>query len=240
MSHEQSASRAVVVTGGARGIGAATASALAARGCKVASLSRSGDAPEGVLGVICDVRDGHSVTKALAIAAEAHGPAEVLVSNAGVTDDKLFLRMDEESFTSVVDTNLVGAYRFAQAVSGPMMRARFGRMIFVSSVVAMSGSPAQANYAASKAGLIGMSRSLARELGPRGITCNVVAPGFVETAMTEDLPDARKDQVRSSIPLNRFAGADEIADVIAFLASDQAAYITGAVVPVDGGLGMGH
>lgn len=232
--------RSIVVTGGGRGIGAATAAALAAKGHRVAALSRSGEAPDGVLGLVCDVRDGHSVTKAMGIAASQNGPIEVLIANAGITDDKLLLRMDEESFTGVIDTNLIGPYRFAKAAVGPMLKARYGRIIFVSSVVAMAGSPGQANYAASKAGLIGLCRSLARELGPRGITCNVVAPGFIDTDMTADLPQSRRDQVLESVPLARFAAPDEVASVISFLASDQASYVTGALLPVDGGLGMGH
>lgn len=234
------AGKSIVVSGGGRGIGAQTAIALARAGHRVAALSRSGDAPEGVLGIVCDVRDGEAVTKAIDTAASEHGSVEVLIANAGVTDDKLLLRMDEDSFTGVIDTNLVGSYRLAKAVVGPMMRARSGRIILVSSVVALSGSPAQANYAASKAGLIGLARSLARELGLRGITCNVVAPGFVETDMTSELSQARRDQLLGSVPLARFAGADEVAAVLEFLASDAASYITGAVIPVDGGLGMGH
>ncbi len=239
-ANEQTPSRSVVVTGGSRGIGLATAQGLAREGHKVAVFSRSGEAPAGLLGVACDVRDAESVKKALQVATDANGPIEVLVANAGVTDDKLLLRMDEDSFTDVLDTNLVGAYRLVKETVGPMLRARGGRIIFVSSVVAYAGSPGQANYAASKAGLVGLARSLARELGPRGITCNVVAPGFVETDMTAELTEERRDDIRKSVPLARFAEASEVASVIGFLASDQASYVTGAVIPVDGGLGMGH
>ena len=173
-------------------------------------------------------------------AEQAHGPVEVLVSNAGITDDQLLLRMSEESFARVVDTNLTASFRLAKRASRSMLRARWGRLLFVSSVVGLSGSAGQASYAASKAGLVGFSRSLARELGGRGITSNVVAPGFVDTDMTADLTDARREQVLASIPAGRTATVDEIAAVLAFLATDEAGYVNGAVIPVDGGLGMGH
>ncbi|MCW2500440.1 MAG: 3-oxoacyl-[acyl-carrier-protein] reductase [Frankiales bacterium] len=231
--------RSVLVTGGNRGIGLATARSLAAQGHRVAVTSRSGEV-EGLLTVKCDVTSGEEVEAAFVAVEQAHGPVEVLVSNAGITDDQLLLRMSEESFTRVLDTNLTAAYRLAKRASRSMLRAKWGRLLFVSSVVGLSGSAGQASYAASKAGLVGFSRSLARELGARNITSNVVAPGFVDTDMTAELTDARKEQVLASIPVGRTAHVDEIAAVLAFLASDQAAYVNGAVVPVDGGLGMGH
>lgn len=232
-------SRSVLVTGGNRGIGLATARSLAAQGHRVAVTSRSGQV-DGLFTVKCDVTSSEDVEAAFATVEEAHGPVEILVSNAGITDDQLLLRMTEESFTSVLDTNLTAAYRVAKRASRSMLRARYGRLLFVSSVVGLSGGAGQASYAASKAGLVGFSRSLARELGGRGITSNVVAPGFVDTDMTADLSEARKEQVLASIPLGRTATAEEIAAVMTFLASDEAGYVNGAVVPVDGGLGMGH
>ena len=231
--------RSVLVTGGNRGIGLATARALAAAGHKVAVTSRNGQVDD-FLTVKCDVTVAADVDTAFATVEEAHGPVEVLVSNAGITDDQLLLRMSEESFARVVDTNLTSSYRLAKRASRSMLRARWGRLLFVSSVVGLSGGAGQASYAASKAGLVGFSRSLARELGARGITSNVVAPGFVDTDMTAELTDERKAQVLASIPAGRTASADEIAAVLAFLASDEAAYVNGAVIPVDGGLGMGH
>lgn len=231
--------RSVLVTGGNRGIGLATAQALAAAGHRVAVTSRSGTV-EGFATVKCDVTDSRQVDDAFSAVEELHGPVEVLISNAGMTDDQLLLRMSEDSFSRVLDANLTGAYRVAKRASRSMLRARWGRLLFVSSVVGLSGSAGQASYAASKAGLVGFSRSLARELGGRGITSNVVAPGFVDTDMTADLTDARREQVLSSIPLGRTARAEEIAAVLTFLASDPAGYVNGAVIPVDGGLGMGH
>jgi 3-oxoacyl-[acyl-carrier protein] reductase len=232
-------SRTALVTGGNRGIGLATARSLAAQGHRVAVTSRSGEV-EGLFTVKCDVTSTEDVDHAFTTVEEALGPVEVLVCNAGVTDDQLLLRMTEESFTSVLDTNLTSAYRLAKRASKTMLRARWGRLLFVSSVVGLSGSAGQASYAASKAGLVGFSRSLARELGSRSITANVVAPGFIDTDMTAELGDARREQVLASIPAGRMAHVDEVAAVLAFLASDEASYVNGAVIPVDGGLGMGH
>jgi 3-oxoacyl-[acyl-carrier protein] reductase len=229
----------VLVTGGNRGIGLATARMLAARGHRVAVTSRSGEV-DGLLTVKCDITSTDEVTAAFAAVEQEHGAVEVLVSNAGITDDQLLLRMGEESFERVLDTNLTAAYRVAKLATRTMLRARFGRLVFVSSVVGLSGGAGQSSYAASKAGLVGFSRSLARELGARGITSNVVAPGFVDTDMTAALTDARREQVLASIPAGRTASVEEVAAVIAFLASDAASYVNGAVVPVDGGLGMGH
>jgi len=229
----------VLVTGGNRGIGLATARALAADGHRVAVTYRS-TAPDGLLGVRCDVTSGADVDRAFAEVEAAQGAVEVLVSNAGITDDQLLLRMTEESFAGVLDANLTAAFRVAKRASRAMLRARWGRLVFVSSVVALSGGAGQANYAASKAGLVGLSRSLARELGSRGITSNVIAPGFVDTDMTAGLGDARRDELLKTIPLGRTASAHEVAAVVAFLAADASSYVTGAVLPVDGGLGMGH
>ncbi len=232
-------SRSVLVTGGNRGIGLATARTLAAAGHRVAVTYRS-SAPDGLLGVRCDVTSSADVDRAFSEVEAAQGPVEVLVSNAGITDDQLLLRMSEQSFTSVVDANLTAAFRVAKRASRGMLKARWGRLVFVSSVVALSGAPGQANYAASKAGLIGLSRSLARELGGRGITSNVLSPGFVDTDMTADLTDARREALLATIPLGRTATAQEIAGVVAFLAGEASSYVTGAVLPVDGGIGMGH
>ena len=233
-------SRSVLVTGGNRGIGLATARALAAEGHRVAVTHRSSAAPDDLLGVRCDVTSSEDVDRAFGEVEAAQGPVEVLVSNAGITDDQLLLRMTEDSFAKVLDANLTAAFRVAKRASRGMLKGRFGRLVFVSSVVGLSGQAGQANYAASKAGLVGFSRSLARELGSRGITSNVVAPGFVDTDMTAELGDARREELLRTIPLGRTATADEIAGVVAFLASDASAYVTGAVLPVDGGLGMGH
>jgi 3-oxoacyl-[acyl-carrier protein] reductase len=233
-------SRSVLVTGGNRGIGLAIARRLAAGGDQVMVTSRSGDPVPGLSVVRCDVTDAASVDAAFGQAEEQHGPVEVLVSNAGITQDQLLALMKEEDFAAVVDTNLTGAYRVARRAVRGMMRQRRGRLIFLSSVVALLGSPGQANYAASKAGLVGLARSLARELAPRNITANVVAPGFVDTDMTAALPEERKKDILAGIPLARYATPDEVASVVAFLASEDGGYITGAVIPVDGGLGMGH
>jgi len=228
------------VTGGNRGIGRAIAEAFLANGDKVAVTTRSGGAPDGALDVRCDITDAAAVEEAFSQIEAAHGPVEVLVANAGVTKDTLILRMSEEDWSSVIDTNLTGSFRLAKRAAKGMLRLRRGRIIFISSVVGLLGSAGQANYAASKAGLVGLARSIARELGSRGITANVVAPGFVTTDMTAALPEARQKEILGQVPLGRYADADEIAGVVRFLAGDAAGYITGAVVPVDGGLGMGH
>jgi 3-oxoacyl-[acyl-carrier protein] reductase len=232
--------RSVLVTGGNRGIGLAVARALAADGDAVAVTHRSGDPPDGLFGVRCDVTDAASVDSAFTAVEEHQGPVEILVANAGITRDQLLLRMSDDDFDAVLETNLVGAFRCVRRASRGMIRARTGRIVLVSSVVGLYGSPGQVNYAASKAGLVGMARSLTRELGGRGITCNVVAPGFVETDMTAGLPAERREAYLQAIPAGRFAQPEEVAQVVRFLASPAAGYISGAVVPVDGGLGMGH
>ncbi len=233
-------SRSVLVTGGNRGIGLAIAQSFAAQGDRVAATYRGSPPPEGLLGVRCDVTDVDAVDAAFAAAEAEHGPVEVLVSNAGVNDDTLLLRMSEQQFADVIDTNLTAAYRVAKRAAAGMLRMRRGRMIFISSVVGLSGSAGQANYAASKAGLVGLARSIARELGGRGITANVVAPGFVDTDMTRALPEKRRAQILGEIPMGRYGTLDEMAGVVTFLAGDTGGYITGAVLPVDGGIGMGH
>ena len=233
-------SRSVLVTGGNRGIGLAIARAFAEIGDTVTITHRAGEPPDGLAGVRCDVTDPVSVDAAFAQVEADQGPVEVLVANAGVTRDTLLLRMSDEDFTSVVDTNLAGAFRVAKQAARGMLRARRGRIVLISSVVGLLGSPGQVNYAASKAGLVGMARSIARELGSRGITANVVAPGFVESDMTAELTAERRDEILRGIPLGRYASAEEVARVVRWVASDDAAYITGAVIPVDGGLGMGH
>ncbi|MFC0863772.1 beta-ketoacyl-ACP reductase [Sphaerimonospora cavernae] len=232
--------RSVLVTGGNRGIGLAIARELAAAGDAVAVTYRSGEPPEGLFGVRCDVTSTADVDAAFEKAEAEHGPVEVVIANAGVTKDTLLPMMKEETFTDVIDTNLTGAYRVAKRAVRPMLRLKRGRIILISSVVALSGSAGQTNYAASKAGLIGFGRSLARELASRNITVNVVAPGFVDTDMTAVLDEAQQERIRKNIPLGRQATPDEIARVVRFLASDDASYITGAVIPVDGGVGMGH
>ncbi|WP_372736607.1 3-oxoacyl-ACP reductase FabG [Nocardioides sp.] len=232
--------RSVLVTGGNRGIGRAIALAFVELGDKVAVTTRNGGAPEGTLDVRCDITDAAAVEAAFAQIEEAHGPVEVLVANAGITKDTLLLRMSEEDWAEVIDTNLTGSYRLAKRASKGMLRLRRGRIIFISSVVGLLGSAGQVNYAASKAGLVGMARSIARELGSRSITANVVAPGFVETDMTEALTEDQKTAIKTQVPLGRYAAPEEVAGVVTWLAGDGAAYVTGAVIPVDGGLGMGH
>ena len=233
-------SRSVLVTGGNRGIGRAIAEAFVANGDQVAVTFRSGEPPEGMLGVRCDVTDAESVEAAFTEIEAAHGPVEVLVANAGITADTLVLRMSEDDWSRVIDTNLTGSFRVAKRAAKGMLRLRRGRLVFISSVVGLTGSAGQVNYAASKAGLVGLARSLARELGSRSITANVVAPGFVETEMTAVLPEEKKAEYKAQIPLGRYATTAEVASVVEWVASGGAGYVTGAVIPVDGGLGMGH
>jgi 3-oxoacyl-[acyl-carrier protein] reductase len=232
--------RTVLITGGNRGIGFSIAEEFVKAGYRVAVTARSGDGPAGSLTVRADVTDAASLDAAFTEVEEKLGPVEVVVANAGITRDTLLLRMSEDDFTDVIDTNLTGAFRVVKRASKGMLKARFGRIILVSSVVGLLGSAGQVNYSASKSGLIGIARSLTRELGSRGITANVVAPGFIETDMTAELPEAQQADYKKSIPAGRFATPSEVAKVIAWLAGDDAAYISGAVIPVDGGLGMGH
>lgn len=229
-----------LITGGNRGIGLACAQRMRSDGWSVVAGCRSGVAPDGIAAVRLDVADPESIARALDEVGATHGPVAALVNNAGVTADTLLMRMSDEDIDSVIHTNLAGSIRLARGVLKDMIRARRGRIVFMSSVVAMLGSAGQVNYAASKAGMIGAARSLAREVGSRNITVNVVAPGFVETDMTAELDEDRRTAILGSIPLGRYASPEEIAGVVAFLCSDSAAYVTGAVVPVDGGLGMGN
>ncbi len=233
--------RNVLVTGGNRGIGLSIARAFAEAGDHVVVTNRSGEPPEGLRAVRCEVTDSASVNAAFDEAEQLlGGPVEVLVANAGITRDALLMRMSDADFDDVMDTNLAGAFRCARRASKGMIRQRRGRIIFIASVVGLYGSPGQANYAASKSGLVGLARSITRELGGRGITANVVAPGFIDTDMTAELPEDRRKAYLASIPAGRFATPEEVAQVVRFVASPQAAYVTGAVIPVDGGLGMGH
>lgn len=233
-------SRIVLVTGGNRGIGYAIAEEFLAQGHRVAVTARSGEGPEGALTVRADVTDAESIDRAFTEIEAALGPVEVVVANAGITRDTLLMRMSEEEFTSVVDTNLTGAFRVVKRASKGMLKARFGRIVLISSVVGLFGGAGQVNYSSSKAGLVGMARSITRELGARNITANVVAPGFIETDMTDALPAEQQAEYRKNIPAGRFATPGEVAKVVAWLAGDDAGYISGAVIPVDGGLGMGH
>lgn len=240
MSSTATESRIVLVTGGNRGIGRAIAEEFVAQGYRVAVTARSGTGPEGTLTVTADVTDPASIDAAFSEVESKLGPVEIVVANAGITRDMLLMRMSDDDFTDVIDTNLSGAFRVVKRASKGMMKARFGRVILVSSVVGLLGSAGQVNYSASKSGLIGLARSLTRELGSRGITANVVAPGFIETDMTAALPAEQQDAYLKQIPANRFAQAAEVAKAITWLASEDAGYISGAVIPVDGGLGMGH
>ena len=233
-------SRSVLVTGGNRGIGLAIARAFAEAGDKVAVTHRTGEPPEGLAGVRCDVTDTAAVDRAFAEVESLHGPVEVLVANAGITRDQLLIRMTDDDFDAVVATNLTGVFRCVRRAGKGMIRARRGRIVLIGSVVGLYGTPGQVNYAATKSGLVGIARSVTRELGGRGITANVVAPGFVDTDMTAALPQERRDAYTAAIPAGRLGRVEEVADVVRFLASDSAAYISGAVIPVDGGLGMGH
>ncbi|MFJ8893798.1 3-oxoacyl-ACP reductase FabG [Leifsonia sp. NPDC102414] len=232
--------RTVLVTGGNRGIGYAIAEEFLAQGHRVAVTARSGEGPDGALTVRADVTDAAAVDAAFTEIEEKLGPVEVVVANAGITRDTLLMRMTDEDFDTVVDTNLGGSFRVVKRASKGMLKARFGRIVFISSVVGLYGSAGQVNYAASKAGLVGMARSITRELGGRGITANVVSPGFIETDMTAALPETQQAEYKRNIPAARFATANEVAKVVAWVAGDDAGYISGAVIPVDGGLGMGH
>lgn len=235
-----SSQRVVLVTGGNRGIGRAIAERFVRDGYRVAVTARSGEGPEGTLTVRADVTDAAALDAAFTEVEQKLGPVEIVVANAGITKDTLLLRMSEDDFDSVVATNLGGTFRVVKRASKGMLRARFGRVILISSVVGLYGSAGQVNYSASKSALVGFARSLTRELGGRGITANVVAPGFIETDMTAELPEETQKQYKASIPAGRFATPDEVAGVVTWLASDESGYISGAVIPVDGGLGMGH
>jgi 3-oxoacyl-[acyl-carrier protein] reductase len=232
--------RTVLVTGGNRGIGKSIAEEFVRLGHRVAVTVRSGEGPTGTMSVVADVTDAESLDRAFAEIEEKLGPVEVLVANAGITHDTLLMRMTDEEFERVIDTNLSGAFRVLRRATKSMIKARFGRVIFIGSVVGLLGSAGQVNYSAAKSGLVGMARSLTRELGGRNITANVVAPGFIDTDMTAGLPEEQQAEYKRKIPAGRFAQPEEVAKVVAWLAGDDAAYISGAVIPVDGGLGMGH
>ncbi|MFB9777034.1 beta-ketoacyl-ACP reductase [Brevibacterium otitidis] len=235
-----SESRVVLVTGGNRGIGRTIAEEFIAAGHKVAVTSRNGEAPEGALAVSADVTDSDSIDAAFTKVEDELGPVEVVVANAGITKDNLLMRMDDDEFDAVIDTNLTGAFRTVKRGITPMIRAKYGRIVLISSVSGLLGVAGQANYSSSKAGLVGLARSITRELGSRGITANVVAPGFIRTDMTDALPEKQQKEYLGQIPAKRFADPEEVARVVRWVASDEAAYISGAVIPVDGGLGMGH
>ncbi len=234
------AGRVALVTGGSKGIGRAIAAHLAQQGYRVAATYRSGDVPEGVLGVRCDITVAEDVEAAFAQVEKELGPVEVLVANAGITKDGLLMRMSDDDWSAVVDTNLTGTFRVVRRASRAMMKQRFGRIILVGSVVGLLGSAGQVNYAATKSALVGIARSVSRELGGRGVTCNVVAPGFIETDMTAVLSEDVIKGYQARIPAGRLGQVDDIAAAVTYLAADQAGYVTGAVLPVDGGLGMGH
>ena len=241
MSEKPSTARTVLVTGGNRGIGRAIAEAFVAAGDNVVITSRSGgEGPEGAHTVAADVTDSASVDAAFKEVEAKFGPVEVLVANAGITKDNLLVRMKEADFQDVIDTNLTGAFRVVQRATKGFMRLKKGRVVFISSVVGYTGAPGQTNYAASKAGLVGMARAITRELSSRGVTANVVAPGYIHTAMTDELSDEVTENYLSMIPAGRFGEVEEVAKAVTFLASDDARYISGAIIPVDGGLGVGH
>ncbi|GAA1867755.1 3-oxoacyl-ACP reductase FabG [Brevibacterium marinum] len=232
--------RTVLVTGGNRGIGRTIAEEFLAQGDTVAVTSRNGDAPEGALAVSADVTDAESLDRAFSEIEEKLGPVEVVVANAGINRDNLLMRMKDDEFEDVVDTNLTGTFRTVKRAITSMIRAKKGRIVLISSVSGLYGVPGQSNYSASKAGLVGLARSITRELGSRGITANVVAPGFIRTDMTDELPEKQQKEYLATIPAKRFAEPDEVAKVVRWVSSDEASYISGAVIPVDGGLGMGH
>ncbi len=232
--------RNVVITGANRGIGRAIAERFVAAGDNVATVYRGGDLPDGVYGAVADMRDAEAIDAAFTQIEEHQGLTGVLVANAGMNRDTLLMRMSDEDFEEVLDVNLTGAFRCVRRVSKGMIRNRGGRIVFISSVVGLYGSPGQVNYAAAKAGLVGMARSITREIGARGITANVVAPGFIDTDMTRALPESTRKEYLAAIPAARFSEPSEVAAAVEFLASEEAGYISGAVIPVDGGLGMGH